>query len=299
MLLFLPLFFSTHFDLYVLENIDLFAHILSAIKMKSFNFTTVVKTYEKKRALIKYEGKQADKEIQTIKEDIERTYFDPIDINDHEREVLRKVLYEILITMPIEYVQGMSEIAAVFVYHYFKEEINAVEDDAIVIDALLLKKTRITITNILLEKYMPLIDQEFKLYLHYNEVFMKLMKARGYDLNKEETLTHMNTILTWFTRNASSYEIMTTFLGYILACPTTTPFLLLIKYFQEINDGEKIKTTDEDLYEQLIELEKEFLVVEASMGEKKFQIEPKTIIIGGVIIGLAAAVFYKLFKKND
>lgn len=268
--------------------------------MKNFNFEKIVKTYEKKRSTIpSYEKRQTKEEEQIIRVDIERTFLNIQEIDEHEREILRKILYEVLILMPIEYTQGMSEIAAIFVYFYFREEIESTEDDEIVIDSQLLKKVRITITNMFTDKYVPVIENEFKMYLHYNKVFMRMMAKRGYELNEEECLKYMNITLTWFTRLVVKFDDMTMLVGYILACPTSIPFLLLVKFFDQADKKEKIETFDDDLYEQLIDLEREFLDTEATMAIKKPVIGPKEIVIGGAIIALTAAVFYKVYKKEE
>lgn len=59
------------------------------------------------------------KDLKVIEMDVERTYFDYGNAN---RMLLRKELYNMLIRMPLDYTQGMSDIAGVLVYFYVENE---------------------------------------------------------------------------------------------------------------------------------------------------------------------------------
>lgn len=269
--------------------------------MKSFDFASIIRTYEKKRANVIYEKRQSTKDEDIIKVDIDRTFLSIPKTNNQKTIILRRILHDVLIIMPIPYVQGMNDICSIFVYYYFNEEFETLnETKEIIINADLLEQTRITITNMLIDKYEPLIANDFKLYLHYNNVFVCMMKKRGIVLDPTYCLKYMNVTLTWFTRLVSNYDGMKTLVGIILACPVSMVFVLLVKFYGKASKNIMINEIEEDLCEQVIAIEKEFLATEAVLKEKKGVIGTKMIIFGGaLVVAVAAAIMFKRFGKKE
>lgn len=269
--------------------------------MKTFDFASIIDTYEKKRKNVIYEKRQTKNEEEIIKIDIDSTFQKMSKINNHKTMILRRILFDVLILMPIAYVQGMNEICSIFIYYYFNDEFEtAEEDEEIIVNEELLKQTRITITNILIDKYLPLIMNDFSLYSHYNDVFVAMMKKRGIELHPSYSLKYMNITLTWFTRLVSNYEMMKTLVGFIITCPVSMPFLLLIRFLDKAENNEMITETDQGLFEQLIALEREFIDTEAILTKEKPFFGNKMGIFGGaLIVALLVVLFIVVLKKKD
>lgn len=269
--------------------------------MKSFNFQQVIETYEEKKPEVNdYEINNKSKdEINIIKNDVQRSFMIQGNLTDLQRNTLRKILYEILITTPVEYLQGMNDIASVIVYFYFSDELDELDENDSQVDFDLISQARVTLTNILKEKYEPVIANNFELYKKYNRVFIEMMKKRNRDIKDEESMKYMNNTITWFIRDMRDMENIYTLVGYMLSCPTSFPFLLLVRFFDQIEKKEEIKDLDENLYEQLIELETEFLETEQNMSKGKSKIGAKELIFAGAMGALALAVLYKVLKKDD
>ncbi|KAM0675799.1 hypothetical protein GVAV_000574 [Gurleya vavrai] len=109
----------------------------------------------------------------------------------------------------------------------------------------------------------------------------------------------MNDTLTWFCRSLSNIEDIFTVAGYILACPSNFYFVLLIKFFKEIDNKSKIKNLGKDVYEELLVIEKEFLEMENEVfNENKPVIKPRDMIIAGSVVALTVAILFGIFKKD-
>lgn len=268
--------------------------------MKSFNFKSIIQTYESKRPHIKsYESQRKnEKEIHAIKVDTERSFGNFKDITEQQKENLKRILYEILITMPVEYCQGMHEVASVIVYYYFINELDDEDANEIEADHDLLEQAKITVTNILKEKYEPLLVDDFKLYCHYNDVFIAMMEKRKKKLVPNESMKYMNTTLSWFLRMARNNDDIYMLTGYMLACPTSFPFLLLIRFYNEVESRKELPTLDDDLYEQLIKLEKEFLETEENLKKKKPIFGKKEYVMIGAIVIVCAGIIIKSLKDD-
>lgn len=270
--------------------------------MKDFDFKKILSTYETKRTNISTYActKKSESELQVIKQDIDRS-FNFMSTNDaKEQNSLKRILYEILTTIPVDYIQSMSEIASIIVYYYFHQEVtDSVEEESVEIDHDLLEKAKIAITNILKEKVEPLIVNDFAMYLRYNKIFLIMMEKRGKPISPEESMKYMNNTLTWFCRSIDSIEDIFVISGYILACPTSFYFLLLVKFFDQIENKKKIKKLSQNLYHDLIGLEKEFLETENEVKDKKkIGIDKKDLLIAGSIVAVAGALIYNLYKKD-
>jgi hypothetical protein len=320
--------------------------------MTLFNFDDVIGIYNSSRADVKeykVTGK-ASKEIDAIKVDIARSFGflrSKDDVALWKRRVLRKIQYDILSTIPVEYIQSMSEIVSVIIHYYFNSELDRIgplhksrprtsqsppEDEVLVqdsgivgqgpmnnaeemsssccsdeleetydnIDKNLPNIARITITNVLREKYEPLVSDDFRLYLHYNRVFLKMMEKRKKIIHLDESLRFMNTTLTWFTRSLTNMKDIYAIFGMTLSCPTTFPFLLLVKFYDQISAKEEIRGLEPNLYEQLIELEKEFLITEDELSRPGAKILGRsTIIFAGSALIILGAILYRLNKRDD
>ncbi|KAF7683086.1 hypothetical protein TCON_1704 [Astathelohania contejeani] len=168
------------------------------------------------------------------------------------------------------------------------------------VDKKIFDKALITLYNIITEKYEPMIVNDFKMYLEYNSVFIRMMSKRNKLIKPDESLRFMNTTLTWFIRSLTSINDIYTIFGYILSCPTSFTFLLLVKYYDLIVLNEDINSLDDDLYEQLIKLEKEFLKTEFEMKQPKYKISKKmgALVFGSVVI-IGLGVLYKIKKGDD
>lgn len=269
--------------------------------MKSFNFKSIIQTYETKRKdLKKYQtqGKK-EQEIHAIKVDTERSFHSFKNISEQQKENLKRILYEVLNTIPVEYCQGMHEVASVIVYYYFINELEDEDVEEIEADHDILEQARITVTNVLKEKYEPLLVDDFKLYRHYNNVFINMMEKRKKKLVPNETMKYMNATLSWFIRMAKNTDDIFTLTGYMLACPTSFPFLLLVRFYDEVEKRKEISKLDDDLYEQLLALEKEFLECESSLQKEKPIFGKKEVAIAGVIAAVCAGILFKSFKKGE
>ncbi|KCZ77522.1 hypothetical protein H311_01467, partial [Anncaliia algerae PRA109] len=109
---------------------------------------------------------------------------------------------------------------------------------------------------------------------------------------------YMNTTLSWFTRSVSHLEDTYKILSLILESPTNTTFLLLVKYYDEIENGRKIEDIPDDLPEELNKLQSEFAITENEIA-RACNMPSKKILFGlgaaGVIIGI---YLYQVFRKD-
>merc|ERR1711915_99740 len=124
-----------------------------------------------------------------------------------------------------------------------------------------------TIYTILKHKYEPLIENQFKLYMKMNNTFMKFMENRGIRVPASKSLVYINTTLTWFSRSLDKIEDIYKMFAIIISCPLNGIFLLLIHYFDEVEQKINIKLERKEIMKELFKLEKEFLKIENS--EKK------------------------------
>ncbi|KAG0442666.1 hypothetical protein DMUE_0100 [Dictyocoela muelleri] len=161
-----------------------------------------------------------------------------------------------------------------------------------------IEKLAVISTNILKFKYLPLIDDSFKIYLKNNKIFLKMMEKRGKTIQTEVSLKYMNDTLTWFTRKCKNVSDMFTLFSIFISCPTSFPFLVLTLFYDDIESGSNI-TLEDDLLNQLIDLESEFLGIQSEEIEMNSGLNLWSyMLIGGVIVvGLAFAIAG--YKKKD
>ncbi|WUR04130.1 uncharacterized protein VNE69_07196 [Vairimorpha necatrix] len=291
--------------------------------MENTKFADILKSYESKVEGTSYEiiKKDAD-EISLINNDVDRTYFLSVNKNEKfKKNFLIRILRDLLNEIPVPYIQGMSEICAVFVFYYFapdsgkfyahvKKETEEKTENVEIDDETYKKvkkslkdkyeKVRIVITNVIIRKYEPLIKDNFKLYKEYNLVFDAMMKRRGIKLKDYESLSYMASVLTFFYRNVTCMEDAYKIYEIILSCPPSTPFLLLVVYYDTISNKKNIESVDDNLYKSVIALEDEFMKIldEIKSGKKCF-LKKHAVLIGGAIGFIAAVAAYKYNKRSD
>ncbi|KAG0420182.1 hypothetical protein EQH57_0262, partial [Dictyocoela roeselum] len=154
-----------------------------------------------------------------------------------------------------------------------------------------IEKLAVVSTNILKMKYLPLIDDDFKIYLKNNKIFLKMMKKRGKTIQYDLSIKYMNQTLTWFTRKCGNISDMFTLFSIFISCPTSFPFLVLTLFYEDIESGKNIKICD-DLLVKLIDLEREFLEIQINEVESNSGMNILGIVfIGSVlVVGLAMAI---------
>ncbi|KAM0687814.1 hypothetical protein COBT_000938 [Conglomerata obtusa] len=270
--------------------------------MKNFDFKNILSTFESKRSSCNYEVKEKPvNELAIIKQDVDRSFHFLTGKSLEHKEKYKRILYEVLISIPIDYIQSMSDVASIIVYYYFRNEIDeeTENDDEITICHDLLEVTKISVTNILKEKVEPLLNEEFSLYLKYNRTFIKMMENRGRKIGSDESIKYMNNTLTWFCMLFTKVEDIYTIAGFILACPTSFYFLILIKFFDDVEKKRKVKNLEANLYEQLLALEKEFLNTENEMKvEQVSLVKPRDVIIAGSLVAIAGAILYGFYTRD-
>lgn len=258
-------------------------------------------------------------EINTIKMDSKRILPFIKHLTESERDLFRKDLERVLNDLPLIYVQSMSEIVGFLMYFYHtknkhRESLVSVEErenttSAVNFEYTTRKKTSLfdpelydimlrTIYNILKHKYTPLIEQKFNLYICYNNIFLKLMKKRGIKASSTKSMVYTNSTLTWFNRSLDKIDDVYKVFAIIISCPLNTVFLLLIHYFNEIDNKEKITLEHKSIIPELVKLEQEFIKIEeegnnpSSKGKRGIAL---AIAAGAVVTG---AIIFKSFNKK-
>ncbi|ELQ74780.1 putative Rab-GAP/TBC domain protein [Trachipleistophora hominis] len=282
----------------------------------TLNLRELIQTYERQSADVPAldVGKNQN-DLKTINVDINRNFPFYEHMADEKKPLFRNELKKTLLRLPVSYVQSMCDIVAVLMYFYLSEmtednslvslaerentasAINMNEDDSLYDDETYERMFR-TIYNILKAKYVPLIDDQFKTYLENNDIFIKMMKKRGVEIPSSKSLIYTNSTLTWFSRSADSMNDIYKIFALIISCPTSVVFLLLVHYFDAIENKKKIKMNDNDIMPKIIKLEKEFLRLQDEQVASRPKVSNKAIIFGaatGAVI--AGAVLFGIFKR--
>lgn len=307
--------------------------------MENIKFYDVLRNYEDKVENIKYfKQKKNIKETSIIKNDIKRSIFLSINKRDVLKQcVLKKIVFDCLISINVSYIQGINEIAFVIIHYYFskdydlyfnKEKIQnhnlTFEDEELIdnnynsanfdfdnivndktkgfFDSISKKqeKVKIVLTNIILRKLEPLIKNNFELYMKYTEVFIIMMKKRGIIIGQQDIHKYLESILTFFYRNVSSMEDAYKIFEVILSCPSSSLFLILIVYYDLISRKELIKNVDNNLFNSIICHESEFINTLEKVNCKKSRFFSKyAFYIGGMIGVIAAVALYKINKRDE
>jgi len=240
------------------------------------------------------------------------------------KNMYRYITKKILEETTADYYQGMFEISTYFVLFYFKDSVPekykkmvekfnrddfSSEEDAVkeqdnmssFIDEELYKKCSIVITNVLEKNCIPLVEDGFALYKKYNDVFIKMMRARGMQLDQDSfkvCMTYMNFTNTWFSRIIENLDDVYKVFAIIISCPPSMSFLMLVHYFNVVNAEQKITRIDKNLYDNLIALEHEFLRIESQVDTGRGLVSTKSVIVGTAVLGLVLGVVIYHFSKK-
>ena len=297
--------------------------------MEALKFERAIGPYEIEREDRKYTREGKNEYEYTICGDSKRCFYFLKEDTQEERWCKNMYIHiakRILLETSVDYYQGMFEITSYFVYFYFEESVpgiyreimgkinndfssegsvlsedSAVEDDEADgwIDAETYKRCSVAVTNVLCEKYIPLVENNFVMYSNYNRVFVKLMSARKVALDPEIATSYMNTTLTWFSRSVDSLEDTYRIFAIIISCPTNMPFVMLAYYYGVVSTGSKISRVDEKTYADLIQLEHVFLRTESRMNEVWCMPSKRTLAFGAATLGTVLAILiYQLSKKE-
>lgn len=264
-------------------------------------------------------SKRTKNDLETIDVDIKRHLSFEKNLTEEERELFKKDLKKLLTDLPLEYVQSMSDIVGILMYFYYtrnkhRESLVSLEErentvSAVTFEYKIKKKASLydpelydtmlrTIYNILKHKYLPLIENRFRLYMKYNSVFMKVMKKRGIKVPSSKSMVYTNSTLTWFSRSLDNIQDVYRIFAIIISCPLNTVFLFLIHYFEEIENKRKIKLEKKEIMKELLKLEQEFLKVQNENNDSPPLKSKKGLAMalaaGAVITG---AIIFKAFKK--
>ncbi|ELA47904.1 hypothetical protein VCUG_00624 [Vavraia culicis subsp. floridensis] len=298
---------------------------------------SVMSRYESKKAPGTPDKSQDD--LSVIKVDVERTYFD---YGDMDVALLRKELFNLLIRMPFEYVQGMNDVAAVLVYFYAESEsvddvtLNSIDVDDIASDDsdkdrgeisrckngqiagssttckhnsggksaadesifeelekyadvtnLMSNATRnrmlTAVYHIIKDKYLCLVQHEFKTYLAKNKVMLNLLNREQKNVSVNESIKFMNYTLTWFSRILRRKDDIYFIFKIILEEDVGMLFVLMLKFYNEKNIGNrKMFMLD------LKNLNYEFKEEENEIRKKKFKFWKNNLgfFVIAVLIGI-------------
>lgn len=255
-----------------------------------------------------------------IDSDVNRTFPFYEKMTEEERSLFQKDLKKVLLEIPLPYIQSMCDVVAVLMYFYYTrnkdtESLASLAQrenttSAVEFEYTLKKKQSLfdqetydimlrTIYNILKQKYIPLIENKFQMYMKMNEVFLKIMKKREIDVPISKSLVYINTTLTWFSRSLEKIDDVYKVFALIISCPLNCVFLLLINYYEEVDKKQKIELENEEMIEKLFHLEQEFLSVQNEKNEELAKKGKKALalaITAGAV--LSGAIIFGLFKKK-
>lgn len=295
--------------------------------MENLKFKDVIKSYEEKDTQVNYEvAQKPSEETAVINNDVKRTTFLSVNQKDKEKVTcLRSLLYDIVESIPVNYVQGMSEVSSVFIVYYFSGEYDrfstkapekksmrdeekstevesSSEDDYQTFKETVsdkIEKCRIVLTNVFNRKFVPLVDDNFRLYKANVEVFIQMMKKRNVNIEETNAYMFMGSVFTFFFRDVTTIEDAYKMFEIVLSCPLSTLFLLSVIYYDNISKKELIDYVDDNLYQSVILLEKEFVETQEKLKQKKNSFFSRNAILIGGAVGFAVAVaLYRMNKKD-
>ncbi|EOB13288.1 hypothetical protein NBO_84g0006 [Nosema bombycis CQ1] len=195
--------------------------------MENLKFNDVLKSYEEKDSETKYEiVEKPANELAVINNDVKRTTFLSVNKKDKAKvKMLKHLTYHILSSIPVNYVQGMSEVSSVFIVYYFSSDydqfsvkpldVSSKEDESMELKSLKsenkrefesfkegvqdkIEKCRIVLINVFNRKFLPLVDDNFKLYKSNVEVFVEMMKKRNVNIEETSAYMFMGSVFTFF-----------------------------------------------------------------------------------------------------
>ena len=291
----------------------------SSFTSNNLKFEEIIKLYETQYEELPDKKLQRTKnDINTIDMDIKRTFpFDKM-LTEEERKMFRKDLKKVLMNLPVIYIQSMSDIIGIIMYFYYTQDrnrevpvnveerenttsavgfnLNIKAQDSLFEPEMYDVMLR-TIFNILKQKYEPLIRDEFKLYMEFNDIFIKVMEKRHVKVPSSKSLVYTNSTLTWFSRSLTSMEDIYKIFAIIISSPINGVFLFLIHYFDEIEGKKQIHLEKKEIMSEMFKLEQEFLAVQTETN--KTPLTKKKIALaltaGAVITG---AILFNAFRKR-
>ncbi|KAF9763765.1 hypothetical protein NGRA_1063 [Nosema granulosis] len=297
--------------------------------MENLKFTDVIKSYEEKDSEVNYKVvEKPSEERAVIKNDVKRTTFLSVNEKDKDKvKYLRSLLCDIVESIPVNYVQGMSEVSSVFVVYYFSEEYDRFsirilegsskdDDESTEAKSFSVEKKqeyeafkesvdekiqncRVVLTNVFNRKFVPLVEDNFKLYKANVEVFIQMMKKRNVNIEETNAYMFMGSVFTFFFRDVTTIEDAYKMFEIVLSCPLSTLFLLSVIYYDKISKKEQIEYVDDNLYQSVILLEKEFVETRENLKAKKNSFFSKNaILIGGAIGFVVAVALYRMNKRD-
>lgn len=297
------------------------------------DFEEAIKKYEPHRPGKTYMRKDKNPCETTIRGDTARSFlFLPHSTNKEKwcRNLYKHICNEIFINSTIDYYQGMSEIGSFIIFYYFRESVeknykeiiydlvgseeSSKEEgeietlpgkkDSMIIEELdkyidedIYAKCMTVICNIMDDKFLPVVENNFATYDKINSVFLKMMKKRNIKIDVLLSKKYMNTTLSWFTRSISDLNNIYKVLALILNSPNNVTFLLLVKYFDEIEKGEKITNVPDNLQEEIIKLEQEYVKAQEELDQPC--ISARKVLFGLSVGGIVLGIFlYQTLKKD-
>ncbi|KAH9411411.1 hypothetical protein HK407_05g09290 [Ordospora pajunii] len=306
--------------------------------MQGVKFIDVLKSFEEKADGEDYRKKKKGyEERKLIENDVKRTQLLGVRRVSEESSVLKMILFDCLCTIPVEYVQGMSEIASVFVLHYFRDIvrkeigvgvdmketneyadmgeddevdvserfIDAGEDEKARLKEMMRKHAevkdvlRTVLTNVFRRKFEPIVADGFKEYRKNMKVFVEMIRRRtGTRISEMECFRFMESILTFFLRNLSNIEDVHKMFEIILACPNNCPFVLLVLFYEQISRKKAIQKVDDDLFVRVIETEEEFIRTQKRIEEGSRVSRRNMLVAGGIVSVVVAIVIYGAMKRE-
>lgn len=289
---------------------------ISNFSKSNLSLHELILTYEQQSEEVPtVEEAKNENDLKTISVDINRNFPFYENMTDDQKRLFKKDLKGVLLKLPLNYIQSMCDIVAILMYFYYsksKKDASLVslterENTASAINLGASKNSLYdeetydvmyrVIYNILKQKYVPLIDDQFKKYLENNEVFIKMMKKRNIVIPSSKSLIYTNSTLTWFSRSIENIDDIYKIFSLIISCPTSVVFLLLVHYYDYIENKKKIQLGTEDIMPKLINLEKEFLKIQEE-SEDKPKVSKKVVALSVAAGAIATgAIFFGIFKK--
>ncbi|ELQ75444.1 putative Rab-GAP/TBC domain protein, partial [Trachipleistophora hominis] len=230
-------------------------------------------------------------DLNVIKMDVERTYFD---YGDKDVTLLRKELFNLLIRIPFEYVQGMNDVAAVLVYFYAEsesmdevalnsidtkdcadddsdsdrgviyrckngqfvpsstpneydntvdqkifEDVTEYEDITNLMNNATRRRMLTAVYHILKDKYLCLVQNEFKVYLAMNKVMLNMLNKEQKSVSVNESIRFMNYTLTWFSRILKRRDDVYFIFKIIIEEELCILFVIMFKFYSEKSIGNR------------------------------------------------------------
>lgn len=267
--------------------------------LKAFTMENVINSFNSFPNLEINNYIQSDSDISSITSDCDRCFHF---ITNNEKTEYQKILKKVLLNIRIPYYQGMADISAYIIYYILTN--NKQSSSNVTISNLNpsegeIKDMSILLEKILYKKVLPLVENDFKKYKEINSIFIKMLENRNIIISNEKSMTYLSNILTFFTRDCENLVDTYFILSVILSCPFNIPFLILIKYFNEIENKKLLKVSlDSNFLKDLILLEDEYLHILTNDNSSKIENSATRFLFGGSIVIIVVAIGFYFFNKN-